>query len=137
MSNPNGTREYVFSVRRGEDGGLQEFRIVGALGITVLEALLLVYRNEDSCLGFRYSCTVGRCYSCLVQMNGRTIVSCRELLADGAILEPMLNRIAIRDLATADSFARPSLGRTDNVEDSRTNQSPSNGVASPSTHSPS
>lgn len=102
------TQEYTFSVQRG-DPGLQTFRIAGTPGMTVLEALLVTYRNEDDSLGFRYSCTVGRCYSCLVLMNGRSVVACREPIVDGAILEPLLNRTVIRDLATDDSFARAAV----------------------------
>ena len=96
---------------RGQDGSVRGFGIDAARGITVLEALIHVYRNEDATLGFRYSCTVGRCYSCLMRMNGKTVVSCREPLVDGAMLEPMLNRAAIRDLATEDPLLKPSRER--------------------------
>ena len=111
MSAPDEARDYVVSIKRGQSGTPQEFRLKGAAGMTVLEALLLVYRNEEDSLGFRYSCTVGRCLSCLMRMNGRNIVSCREPLVDHALLEPLPNRGVIRDLATPDSFAQRATGR--------------------------
>ena len=101
---------------RAQDGEVKHFNIEAVRGITVLEALIHVYRNEDATLGFRYSCTVGRCYSCLMRMNGHTIVSCREVLVDGAVLEPMLNRAAIRDLATEDPLLKPSRNIKDKLQ---------------------
>lgn len=103
-------REYVFTIKRGGGGGLQRFQVSGPPGMTILEALISVYQHTDESLCFRYSCTVGRCYSCLLQMNGRTVVSCREPMVNDALLEPTPNRTEIRDLATEDSFSRvPSV----------------------------
>lgn len=78
--------------------------------MSVLEALLEAYRRQDPDLGFRFSCTIGRCHSCLLKMNGRAVVSCREPMIDGAALEPMPHRRIFRDLATDDSSTRGIRG---------------------------
>jgi succinate dehydrogenase/fumarate reductase-like Fe-S protein len=113
VSDEHNSRKLTFSIQRGVPADLQSFQIDGSEGMTILEALLAVYRTQDSTLGFRYSCTVGRCYSCLLQMNGKSVASCREPMVDGAVIAPLRNRTVIRDLATDDCLIRQSSPRKD------------------------
>jgi succinate dehydrogenase/fumarate reductase-like Fe-S protein len=88
------------------DGTNREFRVAAFPGMTFLDALIDVYRTQDNTLGFRYSCTVGRCFSCLIRVDGKAVVACREPMHDGATLEAMKKRAVLRDLVTDDSSTR-------------------------------
>ncbi len=100
-------RQFTVLVRRsGGDAEPRQYRVKGWAGMTALEALIEIYRTDAPDLGFRYSCTTGRCLSCVVKMNGRSVVSCREPLVDEALIEPLANRTVIRDLAVDDASTR-------------------------------
>jgi succinate dehydrogenase/fumarate reductase-like Fe-S protein len=101
-----GAQRAVFTIFVSRDEEPCRYRVKGWTGMTALEALIEVYRACAPDLGFRYSCKTGRCLSCLVRMNGRSVVSCREPLVDGALIEPLANRQIIRDLAVDDASTR-------------------------------
>lgn len=69
--------------------------------ITLLKALLEIYKNTDATLAFRtHQCYRGTCGSCSVSFNGRTVRACKKLIYPGMRVEigPIPNFELIRDL---------------------------------------
>jgi fumarate reductase iron-sulfur subunit len=81
---------------------MQEYRVEARPGMTVLDALVEIQREQDPTLAFRYSCRVGMCGSCAMVVNGRERWACRTLLAsfgDETIsIRPLYHFPLIRDL---------------------------------------
>ncbi len=87
-----------------EDPGehFQNYVVASRPRMTVLDALTTIQSEQDSSLGFRYSCRVGMCGTCALRVNGRPRWACRTRLEDlrGKItLEPLANFPVLRDLA--------------------------------------
>ena len=71
----------VFRFGRGAGEAVQEYDVDARSGMTVLDALVEIQRNQDPTLAFRYACRVGMCGSCALVINGRERWACRTLLA--------------------------------------------------------
>lgn len=71
-------------------------------GTTILDALRYIKDNLDGTLTFRYSCRMGICGSCGINVNGEAKLACHtqvlELKADKLIIEPLSNMPVIKDL---------------------------------------
>ena len=80
----------------------QEYRVEARTGMTVLDALVEIQREQDPTLAFRYACRVGMCGSCAMVVNGRERWACRTLLATlggGPVtIRPLYHFPLIRDL---------------------------------------
>ncbi len=101
------TEEFTFRVRRFDpDAGAaphyQTYRLDVPRGMTVLEALLNIQRQQDGSLSFRYSCRGAVCGSCAMAINGRPTLACRTQvlsLAPGPItVEPLPHLPVLKDL---------------------------------------
>ncbi len=94
-------------IRRGTaaddpDECFDVFEVETGPRMTVLDALVAVQSSQDATLSFRYSCRVGMCGTCALEINGRPAWACRtrlEGLGDEITLEPLTNFPVIRDLA--------------------------------------
>lgn len=79
-----------------------EYRVEARPGMTVLDALVEIQREQDPTLAFRYACRVGMCGSCTMVVNGRERWACRTLLASlgtGMVtVRPLYHFPLIRDL---------------------------------------
>jgi len=71
-------------------------------GTTVLSALFQVRREQDSSLGFRFSCRGAVCGACAMTINGRCALACRTQIASlgtpEVVIEPLPNLDVVRDL---------------------------------------
>lgn len=67
-------------------------------GMRVLDVLNYIYQNIDSSLAFRYSCRAGLCGACLLRVNGKNVMSCKELASEEMTIEPPRNHRVIKDL---------------------------------------
>lgn len=67
-------------------------------GSTVLEALLYIYEEIDSTLGFRFGCRFKSCGLCALEVNGTPRLACNTRLEDAMHLRPLSHLPRIRDL---------------------------------------
>lgn len=81
---------------------METFKIEITEGMNLLEALFKIRDEQDSSLGFRYSCRGAVCGSCGMNLNGQPILACRTMLeklkGDIFLLEPLSNLPVIYDL---------------------------------------
>jgi fumarate reductase iron-sulfur subunit len=74
-----------------------EFR-VPYKGHTVLTVLIHIFEKFDSSLGLRWACKQGHCRSCMVQVNGKPVMSCREPASKYMKIEPHPKFRVLKDL---------------------------------------
>lgn len=67
-------------------------------GMTVLDVLLQIYTEQDSSLGFKYSCRSGHCGLCGVKVNGKEALMCREAAIAEMTISPLANISVVKDL---------------------------------------
>jgi len=67
-------------------------------GLTVMDALLHIYRNIDATLAFRSSCQCGLCLACLIRIDGTPRCPCKTFMKDKMLLEPLSSKKLVRDL---------------------------------------
>ncbi|MEM1587260.1 MAG: succinate dehydrogenase iron-sulfur subunit [Candidatus Bathyarchaeia archaeon] len=71
-------------------------------GETILDRLLYIKEKLDETLTFRYSCRMGICGSCAVNVNGRPMLACYtqvfDLKTETITVEPLSNLPVIKDL---------------------------------------
>jgi heterodisulfide reductase subunit D len=85
----------------GEGPSFKTYEISYVEGMTLLDLLRAVYDHQDPTLCFRSSCGIGKCGSCAVSMNGRAVLSCREILSKDEgelVVEPLPNFPVVKDL---------------------------------------
>ncbi|MDY7036755.1 MAG: 2Fe-2S iron-sulfur cluster-binding protein [Thermodesulfobacteriota bacterium] len=68
-------------------------------GRSVLDVIKYIYEHYDSSLSFRYGCTVGTCYGCLLKVNGETVVGCQQPAGKRMKISPLPRQKIIKDLA--------------------------------------
>ncbi|MBS7604969.1 MAG: succinate dehydrogenase iron-sulfur subunit [Candidatus Bathyarchaeia archaeon] len=81
---------------------ISTYRVPVRRGTTILDCLLYIKENLDETLTFRYSCRMGICGSCAVNVNGKPMLACYtqvfDLKSDILIVEPLSNLPVIKDL---------------------------------------
>ena len=80
-------------IHRSEEKSSRSFVIRRFFPMSVLDALLAVGRNEDESLAYRFSCRVGMCGTCLVRVNGKSVLACQEMIT------PEMRHIAVSPAA--------------------------------------
>jgi len=93
---------------RGDESGgdWAEFGVPARENQTILDVVTQIQREQAPDLAYRFSCRVGMCGSCAMEVNGRARWTCRthvkRVAAPGETLEirPLANLPVIRDLAT-------------------------------------
>ena len=94
------------SIRRGgaapESGWVQEYVVPVEEDdrLSVLDALDYVFWNIDSTLAYpsHAECRQGACGQCVVRVNGKRRLACREPAVDGMLVEPADMPRVVRDL---------------------------------------
>lgn len=110
------SEQIKIAVRRGlpdEESRLVEFTVPFQEGMSVLDALLWIQSNEDSTLAVRYSCiNANACKECSVMIDGEVRYACTARLGrEGTLVEPLANKLLIRDLVTEIAPAKEVLSR--------------------------
>jgi len=69
--------------------------------ITVLQALFHIYEHIDPTLAFRHYHCMGDnlCGSCAMLIDGKARLACKTKVKEGMQIEPLPNRVCIRDLS--------------------------------------
>jgi succinate dehydrogenase/fumarate reductase-like Fe-S protein len=93
------------AVTRGEPGGeswVQEYEVPFEPGLTLLDALIRVRKEDDPSLAVRYSCRANACKECSALIDGRPDYLCTRRAEAGATtaIAPLPKPRLIRDLVT-------------------------------------
>jgi fumarate reductase iron-sulfur subunit len=89
-----------------ESGAMATYAVPARENQTVLDVVTQIQREQEPDLAYRFSCRVGMCGSCAMEVNGKARWTCRthvrRVAAEGEALEirPLANLPVIRDLAT-------------------------------------
>ncbi len=68
----------------------KEFEVDVEGEVTVLDVLKILYREKDETIAFHSFCRQGLCASCVVELNGRRVLSCATPALDGMEIKPIL-----------------------------------------------
>jgi len=85
-----------------------EFRVPYE-GHTVLSVLTHIFEKLDSSFSFRWACKQGHCRSCVVQVNGKSVLSCKEPASKYMKIEPHQKFKVLKDLVV--DFKKASHGK--------------------------
>ena len=66
--------------------------------MTVLDVIRYIYEHYDPTLSFRCGCDIGRCYGCLLLVNGVSVVACEKAAEARMRIEPLKKFQVIKDL---------------------------------------
>ncbi len=59
--------------------------------VTVLDVLKMLYCEKDERIAFHSFCGQGLCAGCMVELNGRRVLSCVTLASDRMEIKPILD----------------------------------------------
>ena len=98
-----------FDPERGDEPRLQSYEVPYQDDMVVLDALNWIKTHVDGSLNYRWSCRMGICGSCGMNVNGRQKLGCsaflRDYLPGPIVVEPLPNFPVLRDLVIdMDSF---------------------------------
>jgi fumarate reductase iron-sulfur subunit len=98
-----------FDPERGDEPRLQSYEVPYQDDMVVLDALNWIKTHVDGSLNYRWSCRMGICGSCGMNVNGRQKLGCsaflRDYLPGPVVVEPLPNFPVLRDLVIdMDSF---------------------------------
>ena len=96
---------FRFDPKENEKQRYDLYKVPYMKGMRINQVLKYIYENYDGSLSFRESCLVGLCGVCLVLVNGKTVLACKELAREEMTIEPMPNFTIIRDLVV--DFGKP------------------------------
>lgn len=88
----------VYRGQKGDEPRHDRFEIPFEPGLTVLDALTIIYRGYDQSLAFRASCHCSYCGACAVRIDGRPALACRTWLRPEMTIEPLDPGRLVRDL---------------------------------------
>jgi fumarate reductase iron-sulfur subunit len=91
--------------RGASDGRFERYEVPRRDSQTVLDVVTYIQRHLDHTLSYRFSCRVGMCGSCAMNVNGVARWTCRTHVSKvarggGLELAPLSNLPVIKDLAT-------------------------------------
>jgi succinate dehydrogenase/fumarate reductase-like Fe-S protein len=86
----------------GAETRFETFEVPYEDGLTLLDALLWLRRNEDPSIGVRFSCRANACKECSATIDGKPGYLCAQRAVEGGTtrLEPLRKPRLIRDLVT-------------------------------------
>jgi succinate dehydrogenase/fumarate reductase iron-sulfur protein len=102
-------RLFRFDPETDAEPGYVEFK-VPYKGHTVLNVLTHIFEKLDSSFSFRWACKQGHCRSCVVQVNGRSVLCCKEPAGRHMTIEPHPKFKVIKDLVVDFNKAKGRKG---------------------------
>jgi succinate dehydrogenase/fumarate reductase-like Fe-S protein len=85
----------------GTDGKKEEYQkytIPFVERMTILDVLNYIYENYGKNLSYYYSCRIGKCNGCIVNVNGKNKHACTTLAKDGIKISPAKGFRIVKDL---------------------------------------
>ncbi len=95
----------TLAITRADAGGeprVEEHAVPYEDGLTLLDAILWIRRNEDPSIAVRFSCKANACKECSATIDGKPGYLCALRTVPGATtrIEPLRKPRLIRDLVT-------------------------------------
>lgn len=87
-----------FDPLRDREPAKQEYFYRLEPGMSLLNCLDQIYREQDSTLRYSYCCKAGVCGMCGVMADGKPSLLCHAIAKDDVLLEPLRGFPVIRDL---------------------------------------
>lgn len=81
----------VPSPKTAEKMEYKEFEVDVEGEVTVLDVLKILYREKDEAIAFYSFCRQGLCGGCVVEINGRRVLSCTTPALDMMEIKPILD----------------------------------------------
>jgi len=98
---------FRFDPTKDNKPSFQEFEVEKTEKMSVLNALQYIYENLDGSLSMSgYFCYRKLCTLCMLRINGKNNLSCRTLVEEDMLIEPVREYPLIKDLAVDFSFKR-------------------------------
>lgn len=79
-------------------GEYKKYKIPFEERMTVLDVLNYINENLGGNLSYYYSCRIGKCNGCMVNVNGKNKLACVTLAKDGLEVGPAKKFEVIKDL---------------------------------------
>jgi fumarate reductase iron-sulfur subunit len=93
------TRVFRCTPQNGkQEGHYESYEVPFQEGMSVLEVLDYIYKNHDSSLSFYYSCRIGKCLGCFVDIDGKVALACATPAKDNMTIGPHKKFNLIKDL---------------------------------------
>lgn len=80
-------------------------------GMSVLNVLNYIYENLDPSLAHYYSCRIGKCLGCDVQVNGETAYACTALAEGDLTITALPEYVVVKDVLIDRDRPRRPAGR--------------------------
>ena len=94
-------RVFRFNAEIDDEPRYQVFEIENEGSFPVFELVRYIHQNIDQTLGYRnYYCNIGRCMSCLLNIDGKNTRGCTKMVnpGDTVTIAPAKGYKVIRDL---------------------------------------
>ncbi len=75
----------------------QTYDLPDMAGASISTVLQHVSRHLDGSVAYYLSCRRGLCAACVVRVNGKNEMACITLCGDGMVIEPIQQRLMIKD----------------------------------------
>jgi fumarate reductase iron-sulfur subunit len=93
------TKIFRYTPQNGkQEGHYAVYEIPYQEGMSVLQVLDYIYENYDSSLAFYYSCRIGKCLGCFVDIDGKVKLACCTPADDNMTIGPHKKFTLIKDL---------------------------------------
>lgn len=95
------TGTITVTIGRSDPAARTTFTVPRSEPMMVLDLLLAIQREQDSTLGFRFSCRVAMCGTCTLRLNGRAVLACQTRVEPAwqtVRLDPLAGLPVVRDL---------------------------------------
>lgn len=87
-----------FNPAKDKKPGYSTYEVSLEGSMSVLNVLDYIFENLDSTLSFYGSCRRGECNRCNVNVNGKTVRACLEIVKGDIIVDPVPKYEIIKDL---------------------------------------
>ena len=81
-----------------KNGKYMHYEIPFTERMSVLNVCTYIYENYGRALSFYYSCRIGKCLGCLMDVDGKTKLACTTLAKDGMTIGPAKKFKVVKDL---------------------------------------
>jgi fumarate reductase (CoM/CoB) subunit B len=82
----------------GAEPRYDSFQVSGLENMSVLDVVRSVYEHQAPDLAYQFACRIGRCGTCAMRVNGRSVLACQERCKPHMRIEPLKPFPVLRDL---------------------------------------
>jgi succinate dehydrogenase/fumarate reductase iron-sulfur protein len=87
-----------FHPERDVEPYYQEYTVPLSFGMSVINILDYIYENIDGTLSYFTNCRRGLCGRCLVRVDGKPVLACKEMVTGDITVDPLNRDEIVKDL---------------------------------------